>query len=84
MGLDKTLREKLEDLSEVIKAHDSGVVSPQEYILFNLKQMGKIDEDTVSVLRKQFHALDSDGSGELDAEDLALLKKACDMMDPEA
>merc|ERR1712205_128010 len=80
MGFDKTLRERLEELNKVIEADDNGVVSPEEYILFNLKQMGKIDEDTVSLLRDQFNALDADGSGELDADDLSLLQKACDMM----
>merc|ERR1711869_69274 len=73
MGFDKTLRERLEELHKVIEADDNGIVSPEEYIIFNLKQMGKVDEDTVTLLRDQFTALDADGSGELDEDDLALL-----------
>ena len=80
MGMDKTLRERLEELNAVIEADDNGIVTPEEYILFNLKQMGKVDDDTVNLLRDQFAALDADGSGELDAADLALLQKACEMI----
>ena len=83
MGMDKTLRERLEELNAVIEADDNGIVTPEEYILFNLKQMGKVDDDTVNLLRDQFAALDADGSGELDADDLKLLQKACDLMHPE-
>merc|ERR1719217_1280824 len=80
MGLNKTLKEKLEELNTVIEQDDNGIVTPEEYILFNLKQMGKVDNDTVNLLREQFNALDADGSGELDANDLALLQKACEMI----
>ena len=80
MGLNKTLKEKLEELNTVIEQDDNGIVTPEEYILFNLKQMGKVDNDTVNLLREQFNALDADGSGELDANDLALLRKSCDMI----
>lgn len=84
MGFDKSLRDRLDELHKVIEADDNGVVSPEEYILFNLKQMGKIDDDTVSLLREQFNALDADGSGELDADDLSLLQRACDKLDADA
>lgn len=80
MGADKTLAERLKELEVVIEADDDGIVSPEEYVIFNLKQMGKVDEDTVGLLRDQFKALDADGSGELDANDLVLLKRACDMI----
>ena len=36
------------------------------------------------MLREQFMALDADGSGELDADDLVLLQKACDAIASEA
>ena len=80
MGADKSLQQRLEDLGAVIEADDDGIVSPEEYVIFNLKQMGKVDEDTVSLLRDQFKALDADGSGELDAKDLELLSRACEMI----
>ena len=80
MGADKTLLERLSELEAVIDADDDGIVSPEEYVIFNLKQMGKVDEDTVGLLRDQFKALDADGSGELDANDLVLLTRACEMI----
>ena len=78
LGADKGLRERLVDLMEVIEADDDGTVSPEEFILFNLKKMGKVDDETVGLLRDQFKALDADGSGELDRDDIAMLTKACD------
>ena len=80
MGADKTLKDRLKELEAVIEQDDDGIVSPEEYVIFNLKQMGKVDEDTVQLLREQFKALDADASGELDADDLELLRRACDQM----
>ena len=51
-------------------------VSVEEYIIFNLKQMGKVDEEMLLLLRDQFRALDRDGSGSLDREDISLLERA--------
>ena len=48
----------------------------EEYIIFNLKQMGKVDEEMLLLLRDQFRALDRDGSGSLDREDISLLERA--------
>ena len=56
MGADKTLRERIDELHEVIDADDDGIVSMEEYILFNLKKMGKVDDDTIALLREQFNA----------------------------
>ena len=42
MGADKTLLERLSELEAVIEADDDGIVSPEEYVIFNLKQMGKV------------------------------------------
>lgn len=63
--------------SKVIEQDDDGTVSPEEYIIFNLKKMGKVDDDTIDLLRDQFDALDADGSGELDEGDIDMLEKAC-------
>ena len=54
LGAEKTLLQRLEELSEVIDADDDGIVSEPEYILFNLKKMGKVDSDTLALLRDQF------------------------------
>jgi len=80
MGAQKTLGERLEELQEVIDADDDGTVSPTEYVIFNLKKMGKVDDDTVDLLMDQFDALDADGSGELDREDIKVLREVADQM----
>ena len=63
-------------MNEVIEQDDDGKVTTEEYIIFNLKKMGKVDEDTINLLRDQFKALDADGSGELDADDIEMLSLA--------
>ena len=57
MGADKTLLMRLTELNEVIEADDDGTVSESEYILFNLRKMGKVDMDTITLLREQFKTL---------------------------
>ena len=44
-------------------------------------RMGKVDQDTVDLLRDQFKALDADGSGELDANAIKLLSEAVDVLE---
>lgn len=76
-GADKSLLQRLEELGEVLNADDDGTVTQEEYILHNLRKMGKVDDDTLGLLRDQFKALDADGSGELDQNDIRLLTHAC-------
>ena len=76
LGADKTLTQRLEELKEVIEQDDDGTVTPEEYIIFNLKKMGKVDEETLLLLKDQFRALDADNSGELDMSDIEMLTKA--------
>jgi hypothetical protein len=81
LGAEKTLRERIQELNEVIEQDNDGVVSPEEYVIFNLKKMNKVDDETLSLLDAQFKTLDADGSGELDADDIAMLTKACAKME---
>ena len=74
LGAEKSLLERIEELEEVIEQDDDGTVTKDEYVIFNLKKMGKVDDDTLGLLREQFTALDADGSGALDVEDIAMLK----------
>ena len=60
---------------------NDGTVSPEEYIIFNLKKMGKVDEETLLLLRDQFSALDADGSGELDVDDISMLTQAASTLE---
>ena len=81
MGADKSLKERIKELEEVIEADNDGTVSPEEYIIHNLKKMGKVDDETLGLLRDQFAALDADGSGELDKDDIAMLTAACEILE---
>lgn len=44
--------------------------SPAEFVLYKLKEMGKIGEEDVSAIMDRFRALDVDNSGTLTADDL--------------
>ncbi|KOO26194.1 voltage-gated ion channel superfamily, partial [Chrysochromulina tobinii] len=79
-GADKTLRQRLVDLREVIEQDDNHTVTRGEFIFFNLKKMGKVDEDIIHLLKEQFKALDMDSSGELDANDIAKLSASANQL----
>ena len=79
-GAHKTLRQRLMDLREVVEQDDNHVVTSGEFIFFNLKKMGKVDEDIINLLKEQFKALDMDSSGELDANDIAKLLASADQL----
>lgn len=46
--------------------------SAAEFILYKLKEMGKICQDDVSLLMERFKAIDVDHSGTLTTDDLIL------------
>jgi Ca2+-binding EF-hand superfamily protein len=83
LGAEKTLQERLIELNEVIDQDDNGKVTADEYIIFNLKKMGKVDDMAITLLKDQFKALDADGSGELDADDISLLTQAAEQVENE-
>ncbi|KAG0568989.1 hypothetical protein KC19_6G057200 [Ceratodon purpureus] len=47
-----------------------GAVSAAEFVIYKLKEVGKIDEDDVLEMLKQFEALDHDQSGTLNWSDI--------------
>ncbi|CAK9156814.1 unnamed protein product [Ilex paraguariensis] len=49
-------------------------VSAAEFIVYKLKEMGKIREDDISVVMEEFRNLDVDQSGTLTAADLTLIQ----------
>lgn len=55
--------------------HDK-VVSPAEFILFELKEMGKISQEDISMLMERFQFLDVDHSGTLTVSDIMLSKQS--------
>jgi len=78
LGAERTLRQRLEELQDVVRQDDNGSVTVDEYIIFILRTMGKVDDETLGLLRDQFEALDADGSGDLDGRDVELLVRACE------
>jgi len=55
-----------------------GSVNPEEFLIFMLVNMGKVDEKTILNIQDLFYDLDKDGSGLLDAQDLLLMAYAVD------
>jgi len=76
-GGEKTIKQLLEELKEVIEQDDDGTVTEEEYLLFCLLQQKRVEEDELDIMRQQFQALDADGSGELDEDDVIALTAQC-------
>lgn len=55
-----------------------GTVNPEEFLIFMLLNMGKVDEESIRQIQSLFHDLDKDGNGFLDAQDLLLMTYAVD------
>lgn len=50
--------------------------SAAEFVIYKLKELGKIDVDDVLDVLKEFHALDHDQSGHLNCSDLRMMHLA--------
>ncbi|XP_068669458.1 two-pore potassium channel 1-like [Aristolochia californica] len=61
---------------EAADLDDDGVVSAAEFILFKLKEMGKISQEDITPVLEEFDGLDVDQSGTLTASDLLLAQSA--------
>ncbi|KAE9458295.1 hypothetical protein C3L33_09756, partial [Rhododendron williamsianum] len=53
-----------------------GVVGSAEFILYKLKEMGKINQEDISLVMEEFENLDVDQSGTLSATDITLAQSA--------
>ncbi|KAI3899452.1 hypothetical protein MKW92_010150 [Papaver armeniacum] len=51
---------------------DDGVVSATEFILYKLKEMGKVQHEDIVLLMKEFENLDVDQSGTISTSDITL------------
>ncbi|KAL6281879.1 hypothetical protein ACE6H2_012808 [Prunus campanulata] len=65
-----TRRLTLSDLEDADLDHDK-VVGAAEFIVYKLKEMGKIRQEDISLVMETFKKLDIDHSGTLTASDLA-------------
>ncbi|XP_030514850.1 two-pore potassium channel 1 [Rhodamnia argentea] len=57
---------------EAADLDDDGVVGAAEFIIYKLKEMGKISQEDVSLILEEFDDLDVDQSGTLSVSDIAL------------
>ena len=46
-----------------------------EFLEYMLVNMGKVSQMDITKIKNQFHELDVDGSGVLDRDDIAIMKK---------
>ncbi|KAL6975201.1 cAMP-dependent protein kinase subunit [Sarracenia purpurea var. burkii] len=70
-----TRRTTIADL-EAADLDDDGVVEAAEFIIFKLKEMGKITQEDISLVMEEFEDLDVDQSGTLSASDLWLAQSS--------
>ncbi|KMT12933.1 hypothetical protein BVRB_4g090170 [Beta vulgaris subsp. vulgaris] len=60
---------------EAADINNDGVVDGAEFVLYKLKEMGKITQNDISLVMKEFEELDVDQSGTLSVYDLEQLSK---------
>ncbi|KAK1433115.1 hypothetical protein QVD17_10021 [Tagetes erecta] len=60
---------------EIADLDNDNVVSPAEYVVFKLKEMGLVNEQLIMNVMEGFKTLDVDNSGTLTANDLSNLSK---------
>ncbi|KAI4307877.1 hypothetical protein L6164_031007 [Bauhinia variegata] len=61
---------------EAADLDDDGTVGPAEFVIYKLKEMGKISQDDVSAILQEFEELDVDQSGSLSVSDIALAQSS--------
>ncbi|KAG9443488.1 hypothetical protein H6P81_014828 [Aristolochia fimbriata] len=61
---------------EAADLDDDGVVSAAEFIVFKLKEMGKISQEDITLVLEEFDGLDVDQSGTLTASDIFLAQSS--------
>lgn len=55
---------------------DDGVVTAAEFVIYKLKEMGKISQEDVSIVMQEFEDLDVDQSGSLSVSDIMLAQSS--------
>ncbi|XP_068668770.1 two-pore potassium channel 1-like [Aristolochia californica] len=61
---------------EAADLDDDGVVSAAEFVVFKLKEMGKISQEDIALVLEEFDGLDVDQSGTLTASDILLAQSS--------
>lgn len=63
------------DLEEMLAEDHSGSITKDEFMCRMLIRMQMVEDSVLANIRKQFEILDADGSGELDQEDVKIIKE---------
>ncbi|XP_061345982.1 two pore potassium channel a [Gastrolobium bilobum] len=61
---------------EAADLDDDGSVGATEFIIYKLKEMGKISQEDISLVMKEFEELDVDQSGTLSSSDITLAQSS--------
>lgn len=61
---------------EAADLDEDGVVSAAEFVIYKLKEMGKISQEDIALVMEEFEDLDADQSGTLSASDLLLAQSS--------
>lgn len=61
---------------EAADLDDDGVVGAAEFVIYKLKEMGKISQEDISVVLEEFEYLDVDQSGTLSTSDISLAQSS--------
>ncbi|CAA2955570.1 two-pore potassium channel 1-like [Olea europaea subsp. europaea] len=61
---------------EAADLDDDGIVGAAEFVLYKLKEMGKINQEDILLVMEEFESLDVDQSGTLSPSDLTLAQSA--------
>ncbi|XP_062015006.1 two-pore potassium channel 1-like [Rosa rugosa] len=61
---------------EAADLDDDGLVGAAEFVIYKLKEMGKINQEDVRLVMKEFEALDVDQSGTLSIKDVTLAQSS--------
>ncbi|KAL1307327.1 hypothetical protein HN51_049287 [Arachis hypogaea] len=71
------LSKKMTNLDlEAADIDDDGTVGAAEFVVYKLKEMGKISQEDISLLMQEFEELDVDQNGTLSISDLALAQSS--------
>ncbi|KAK3199975.1 hypothetical protein Dsin_023390 [Dipteronia sinensis] len=61
---------------EAADINDDGVVDAAEFVIYKLKEMGKINQEDINQVMKEFEELDVDQSGTLSTSDIILAQSS--------
>ncbi|MCH96799.1 two-pore potassium channel 1-like [Trifolium medium] len=61
---------------EAADLDEDGTVGAAEFVIYKLKEMGKITQEDITLVMKEFEELDVDQSGTLSVSDITLAQSS--------